>query len=428
VAEVRADWRHGLRSISRPALLLAIGGGATLLGQALAAEALGPVEFGRFALFVQATAILATLAIFGFDNAIVRHITAARGEDRDSAVPGLVAAARAATLRISVAATAAGIALLALVEDFGLSLPVVLALALAVPATVRLRLDAAAARAAGKPDLAITAERLFRDAPLIALAAAALLWPGGARPGAGAAAVAVVLGVLIGILIVRRHAVPPAPAGDAAALGRSARRFAAFAVADAVFQRMDIFIVSALLGERFAGLFGAALIVTSVCGFGAILSTYVYVPRIGTAFSAGRPAEAERLLRASAWVALAASAAVLALWAVYIAFLSDFLLTEYADAAGIVAIMIAAQLVNAMTGSAGPTLGVIGFERDLAGLYVASMITKLALTLALVGEFGFIGVGVSLVLCYALLNAALGVMLWRRARIVAGILSLLRAR
>jgi len=420
-----------IRPLLRPALLLAAAGLATLSGQALAAEALGPIEFGRFSVFLQAIAILATVAVFGYDNALVRHISTARGENRSGAVANLVAAANSATLPISVGVAVAACAGFLLIEDFGLSLALILSLAVAIPATVRMRITSARLRALGGANLAIAVERLVRDAPLFIVCVAFIAISTELRLGAAQAAIAVICGIAGGLYMAQLRAPARSRRGDhqvPAEFHGSARRFTAFAIADALFQRIDIFVVSMVLSERFAGLLGIALIIAGLCGFGAILSVYIYVPRIGAAFSAGRPGEAERLLRSSAFVAMAATLSVLVLWAGYTTLLSDFALREYAEAEDVVALMIAAQLINATTGSTGPALGVIGFERDLVKVYVGAVIFRVVLTVALIDIFGFVGIGFSLVLCYAVVNAGLGFVLWHRARLLPGIFSLLRAR
>lgn len=432
----------GFPALPRPALLLAVGGGTSLAAQVLAAEALGPVEFGRFALFMQATAILSTVAIFGYDNAVIRKITAIADPDRAEPVARIAETARRATGRLSIVTAAAAALLFMVIANFGLSPLLTATLAIAIPATVRMRLESAILRAIGHPDLAIAGERLFRDIPLMLLTASVLVAGNAWEANATFAALAVVTGVLLGMVSMRpRVPGPPAlprsqgrqlessVATDPAPreLHRSARRFAAFAVADAAFQRIDIFIVSAILGEHFAGLYGVALIVTAFCGFGAVLSVYVYVPRIGAAYASGRKTEAEALLRASAYVALATTVAVLLVWLAYAVLLSGTVLTDYQDAEAVVALMLVAQFANATTGSAAPALGVLGYERDLIRLYVCGVVMKIVFSTGLVLIFGFIGIGASLVLCYVLMNVALVLIVRRRTSLMPGIFSVLRS-
>jgi O-antigen/teichoic acid export membrane protein len=182
----------------------------------------------------------------------------------------------------------------------------------------------------------------------------------------------------------------------------------------------DILMLAAISGSESAGIYQAAVRGAELVAFALVIVNMAIQPTISRLYASG---DMVRLQRLTTLAARAAVAAALPL-AILMIFLGKPLMAlvfggDFARGAVALAILAAAQLINAATGSVNDLLNMTGHERDTAVGMAIGAIANVALNFLLIPIWDMAGAAVATGLSLILWNLWLVVMVRRRLGLAA---------
>ena len=391
------------------------------------ARALDPAELGRWAWALELVALACVLAGAGFNLIAVR------------VVPDCLIARDPAGLRRFVrAGLVAGLAgsalfgvLLFIALTFGwLGADFDLRLAALMPgllvAFTTLRFGQEVLRGAGRFVLAQTGEQLVW--PLLLLLAALLLWFAPASAGEAGLLLAwqvlvftLVAGVLL--LTIRRIAAEiqlpsvrsPASAREWLAGGLPLALSAALSV---FLNRGDMIALGALGDAREVAFYAPASRFAALLVLGQAAASMVSAGRMREFWRAGNRADLQHSLDQMAAISvLFALPFCLIFWLLPVPLLALFG-AEFTAAAGVLQILVAAQLVNCWTGPVACAVVACDLERVFMVMTAAAAALLIVLLALLVPRWGMIGAALSSLAGIAALNLGMAAVVWRRTGLI----------
>jgi len=391
-----------------------VSAGVGFAAQVVLANLLGKAQYGLFVYVVSWLTVVQLLAVLGYDKTVLRYLAAYRKQGDWPQFRGLLFYAHGLPL-VWGSVLGAGMAALA---QWGWPdspyRPVFLWGALVLPlmalGTVRL----AALRAMKWAAAALVPEQLVRPVVLVALVYGVYRASGGPVSGATAMAlnglaflVAVALGFALlyralpaeGLRGSRNHA-----RADWAAMARPLFLVAAMHIA---VRKGDILILGAMAGEEAVGVYGAATRITDLVVFGVTAVTAIASPMLSEAFAAGDRAQLQRVSTYAAW-GIAAFCAPLAatLW-VFGGWVMGLFGGGFTAGYPALAILVAGQCVNALTGPVTATLTMTGHQRQTAWIMGGAMVLSLGLNVVLIPRYGTAGAATATAIATAVNNLAL---------------------
>ncbi len=370
-----------------------------LLAQILMARALGVSAYGVVVYALAWVNVVVLLAKLGIDTTLVRMIARYRSQVAWGALHGLIKWALALGLL-----GGAGVALLgwpvveglaerlpgARVEPFrwALVLVPVMTLTVLVQATLR------GLRHAGTCELPLPIITILAGAAIGAWA-----WVQQAQvSAAGAMGVLVVSGMLVlagaGFWLYTRL---PADA-RAAAPRYYPREWLLLALPflfnegmRLILSQTDIIMLGSMASPEAAGIYAAASRLGAVAAFGLIAINTIAAPLISELYASERREALQRLVvlaaRGSTALALAAAVALIAGGRLVLGWFGE----EFPAGYGALLILLAGQVVNALTGSVGYLMTMTGHERQAAKILFLSACANVALNALLIPRYGLLG-------------------------------------
>jgi O-antigen/teichoic acid export membrane protein len=418
-----------IRGMSVALLGSVLGGGLGFAFGVVMARLLDQSDFGLLVLAVTLLSTGAALTIAGADYAAIRHVAAARtaGAKRGAMVAPL---RLVMTLNLFVAAAVAVFA-----EPISRDLlgqpdftPVLRAAALTLPLTVLAQMFSACLsgleQARGELVRKIVEQggRIALGVFVIALGFGVV---GATLSMAGAAAAAA---VAVGYTLWR--ALPRGGVTDRTSGARAVFAFAWPQAVGGVATQLWIVTVLVILSRstdaKTVALFGAAFAIAQLPHLVYNAFTYRFSPAIARLWHANEKEALDELLKSvTRWVAMFA----LPLYAVAIALPAPLLQiygSEYRAAAGAVALMTIATLLNALAGPVERALIMTGFVRLEMATNVVATVVVVGVALVLIPQYGLIGAAVSVLLYTIVRNVAKTYLLRRKVGMTALSLALLR--
>lgn len=417
----------GLGVSSLIAFLVNCAGVGVALGSYVLLARLMPLsELGTYALVMAWIGLAATALSGGTQLAVVRLVaTYRRGGDEARAVAAWETAQRASLALLAAGGTVALAACLLLRPD---ALQTVLAAALLTAAIALARLYAAAGRAFGSPIVPLAADVLVRDG-LIALLALVLLLLGWRGLDAGtalnltlsASALAALAGGRAVAMAVPRSSEPVRPTGsELLAWVRTAAPLLGIALLQMWLARVDTVVLGFLAGPEEVGIFAVAWRIAALVAFPLTAINIATGPAIAGAASGGdRPALQDLLARSAVWSTLAGLAVALPLL-LFPHWLLGLAGPELTRGATVLRILVAGQLICAITGMANVALAMSDHSNASMVAYGGAALASLLLNAALIPLLGGLGAAAAATAVVIGLRVAILLLLWRRL----GVLSL----
>lgn len=388
----------------------------------LLARLLGVEGYGRYAFVLSLLMLLAIPVEMGLPTLVVRE-TAKAGHAGDWPVMrGLWLWSHRCVLAVSLTFLAGALAWFMLLDRDSEWRLLVLTGTLLVPVIALGNIRGAALRGLGRVVLGQTPEFVLRPLFLAILLIAVSGLAGGALSpeiAMGLHVAAALAAFAIGTVMLLRAA----PAD----VRRGARRIEGLAWAAAaiplgmisglhvVHSNIDVVMLGTLRVAEEVGVYKVAVTAAGLVSMGLQSVNMLIMPRIVTAHAAGDQARLQRLVTASARLALAfALPAVLVFlvaggWLLETAFGS-----EYRAGYPVLAVVALGQLANAGFGSVGVLLNMTGHERDTLAAVALAAAVNVILNLALIPAYGGLGAALATVATLVAWNVLLCWRVWTR--------------
>lgn len=411
-----------------------VGVGFAFVAQLVAARLLGVDSYGVFSFVLAWVLLLTAAATRGFEMGLVRFAAPYRDQRDLGRLHGVI---RFAEARVIVTGLAAA-ALVMLVFAFGSGFRIadelrwtfLLALP-AVPLMALMRVRISAVRAYGSVARALIPDKLAREATFtIVLMSLALAQPSPViGPTAGGA---LTIGALVGLLLITYWGRQAAPAGLASApprddemaqWARTVWPLWVLSLSQLAIRRVDVLALGFLIGTPASGIYFACFIAAQTIVFPLVAVNFLFTPTIAALHAAGDRVALQRAVTSTSW--WTTTAAILA--GVPILLFAPQLLTlfgaGFAEHANVLRVLALGQLVNAAAGSIVPLLSMTGGERHAMSISLISLAGKVVLLVTLIPVLGILGAAIVEAVFRVGWNVAMGVAIWRRARILPSVLS-----
>jgi O-antigen/teichoic acid export membrane protein len=395
------------------------------LTQIFLARLMGVAEFSLYSFSFTILTIASTLSLFGFDVAILRFLPAALARADWPGLRGFMRRALQATFASSIVAglaLAGGAWLLAGQLTPGLPRTLV-ATAAGIPGACLLLLYSAFARGLKQPFLAAGPRLLLK--PTAFMAFAALLAFMGAPLSADRAVAAELLANLLtaGLIarIVAAHVQPSIRGIEPEFQTRMWIGVSFPLFLTTVFQLLtrqtDILLLGSFMGADTVGPYAAASRISQLAAFGLLSINAVLPALVSKHMAKGEFETARKIVSvASGAIFLFSAVAAAIIW-----FSADLFLGWFGhgfrNAVPILHILIAGQVLNAMTGSVSYILGVTGHQKILAFIVLSTMLLNALLCMLLIPAFGPKGAAIAVTLATSASNLVLVVICSKRVGI-----------
>ena len=392
-----------------------------LLTSVVLARWMGAAGYGVYATATALALLLTVPTGLGLPTLVIRLLASYGARQQWGRMRGLLIRGNQAVLGASLLmACLAASMIWTFAERFGPDKAAALSLAmLLIPLTALGAMRSAALRGLHHVVLGQLPENLIMPGLFLALVGGGWLVHGGASAlspeyaiGARLAAVAVAFGVGAVLLLKR---LPPAvrqarPEYELRTWARAALPLLFIAGINIVNTQTDILMLAALRGSESAGVYQAAVRGAELVAFSLVIANMAIQPSLARLYATGDTARLQRLVT---WSARGATAAALPLAAVMILWGGPIMATvfgaDFARGAIALAILSAAQLVNAFTGPANSLLDMTGHQDDTLKAMVAGVLANVILNALLIPHWDIAGAaiatGASLILWNVLLVA-----------------------
>jgi O-antigen/teichoic acid export membrane protein len=407
-----------------------LGAGIGLGLQVMLARILGAEEYGFYVYAITCTHLLSLVGRVGTTTAALRFVPLYEGREQWGLLRGFMSRCWQVPLMVStaLAVTTAAVAWLML-PWLGRSLTVALWLAcLVTPMETVLEVQSSVLLGFRRVVSSQLPHLVLRPALVMlvfAVAMAASPAPAFATVALGAEVVAVAATMAVAMWLLWR--VRPAAMTVAAEFrtvewGRASLRMWIIAHLQLLISQTDTLLVGAFHGTTVAGIYAASSRLTRVVLFGLDAGNQVVAPAIARLFSQGRMAELQRTVTLAARGVLAFTVPV----AVGLIMVGRQALSVFGEAFvegySVLVILLAGQVINALTGPVGFLMTMTGHERRAMHVIGATAAMNLALNAVLIPGFGMAGAALATAIAVAARNLALAICVWRVLRIRATVI------
>lgn len=425
-----------LRGAAGSFALSLVNTGMTFLATALLARALGVSGFGVFAFVVALGLLLAVPAVLGFDRLSIRDVAVYLARSSWRPMRGLVIVANLLVLaNSSLLAVLVGLVVSFTTSDPTLRNGLLVGL-LAIPAMAIGRIDQGVLmglhRVVGSqvPDLALR-PTLF----LFLVLGTLWLSPASLDPSfaIGLHVMSIVAATGATLILLRRSwpraASGVAPTYETRTWVRGGLSLTLLSGVMIVNAQSGIVMLGLLSGPDQAGLFSVAARGAALIAFGLGAVNAALQPAVSRLWTTGRMDELQALVTVSARAVLLFAVPVTGIFVLFAAdILSLTFGSDYVHAAPALAILAAAQLLNAAIGSVGTLLIMTGHQRDAAFGIAVGAALNIMLNLVLIPVSGAVGAAIAAAISIAVWNTLLALAALRRLGIHSTALGRLPAR
>ena len=414
--------------------LYAAGAVSAFVMQLCLARWLGATAYGTYTFVIAWSGILAIAAGMGFPMLVLRVLPDYSMREDWARVRGVLTAGLAGTVLIGGLIAVLGITLVLSVGwQSRASVPEMVLGFVMVPLFALVALQQEMARSFRRIGLAYAPSLLLRPG-LVILGAACVLALGHRLDSSTALALTATATVfVIGLQAWRfRRALNPIVLSARAAYERRMWIRAALPLLlvsgfIVIIQQTDIVMVGAILGDRAAGLYGAAAKTASLVGLSLIAVNAIGAPMFSVLFAQKRPEDLQQLVSAiTAWAFWPAC-----LLSITLAACAPLVLTlfgpAFASAEWQLRVLLVGQIVNAATGSVGWLMLLSGRQNAAARVYGCVAVIHIALLAVLIPVFGTVGAAVATTFTMSLWNVWLHAAVVRELNIHPSIIFNLRS-
>ncbi len=399
---------------------LQVGGAASaFVLQLCLARWLGATAYGRYTFVVAWSGILTIAAGMGFPTMVLRVLPDYSVREDWGRVKGILATSLAGTVLTGGLTALLGITLVLSVGWQGPASVADMAIGLIlVPLVAVMALQQEIVRSFRRIGLAYGPSLLLRPGLIIFGAACVLAFGLHLGSSLALALTATATGLVIGLQAWGfRRALGPIVLSARAVFERRVWIRAALPLLlvsgfVVVIEQTDIVIVGAILGDRAAGLYGAAAKTSSLVGLILVSVNAVGAPMFSVLFAQNRHHDLQRLVSAiAAWVFWPSL-----MLSIVLAACAPLVLTLFGPAFGSaewqLRILLVGQIVNAGAGSVGWLILLSGRQNVAARIYGLVAFVHLVLLAVLTPVFGMVGAAVATTLTMSLWNV------WLHAAVV----------
>jgi O-antigen/teichoic acid export membrane protein len=397
-----------------------------LLTSVLLARWMGVEGYGVYATAMALVLLLTVPTGLGLPTLVIRLLASYRVYQQWGLMRGLLVRGNQAVLGASLAMALIAAAAIWWLEDrLGLVYTAVYVLALVlIPLTALGAMRSAALRGLHHVILGQLPESLVMPALFLALVVGWRLALGGSAalsPELAILARIVATAAAFGVgaaLLLRR--IPgamrrAAPEYQPRAWARAALPLLFIAGINIVNMQTDILMLAALRGSASAGVYQAAVRGAELVAFALVIVNMAIQPSLARLHAAGDKARLQRLVTWSARGATAVAlplAAVMILWGKPI--MAAVFGADFARGAIALAILSAAQLINAFTGPANSLLDMTGHQNDTLKAMMSGVLANVALNALLIPRWDIAGAAIATGTSLILWNVLLMVFVQRR--------------
>lgn len=397
----------GLRKVAKNAsfafLLRIIATALTFAFNLMLARSLGREGTGVYYLCLSIVTFSSILCRFGFDNALVRHVSADLSVGNPSAAKALVRYAKGITLLVSASLTVAGFFAAPWIAGSLFHSPgmtgILRLMLLALTPFSLFQLNSWALKGAGRP---VAGVMVAGALPALTLAVGFLMilffFPGARSVSSGLAFLvsSVVTWFVSGFLwrgVLDTNVVPGQ--ADFSRLFVSAWPLLVVALSHYVMKWIDMYILGFLLDTATVGSYAVAVRIADLSAFVLFAVNATTAPQFSRLHAGGNTVELARLAkRVSLFMTLAILPVTIAILLAPGLILGVFG-PEFKVAAGILQVLALAQFVNVYTGPVGQLLMMTGHEKDMRNNALIFALVSVALNLLLIPIFGPIGAAIA---------------------------------
>jgi O-antigen/teichoic acid export membrane protein len=410
----------------------AAGMALAFLANLVLARLLGATEYGIYAYVIAWTTLLGSLASLGLPTVVLRFAASYHAKEQWSLLHGVV---RYAERRVLLAGLAVFIGGAAVVALFGESLPRSLSSTLYVgfaliPLLALLELRSAVVRTLGRIVSALVPLNVVRY--VVVLAIMLILGVGAELViGAPLAMVVMLIGVLVSVIAisVAMHRARPAAMAKTAASSKDHQAWRRAAIplfvmagTQILLNRADVLMLGWLVDTTTAGIYSVASRIAGLTSFALIAINAAFAPMISALYTRGEIERLQNMVTTAAWWTIAVALSI----ALPLFVLSEFALRIFGEAfvsgAPALRILLLGQVVSSAAGSVGYITLMTGHERQAAVIFGAAAVANAVMNGILIAALGMNGAAVATSLTMAGWNVAFGIFVWRRLRIVPGVL------
>lgn len=391
--------------------------GLGFLVHVVLARSMGLGHYGAYSIALSWLAVLAMLAMLGFDAVTVRFVAAYRERKEWALLRGLVPFGTRLILGLAVLFAvlwAAGVALLPIDQDTRYTLFVA---CLVLPALALLQHQEAILLGLRRGALARGISMVSRPVGILFIIAVAGfpslngIWAMLINLGVTVAAVA------LGMAAVRRslpaesrQAVPARDARNWLIVGLPLLLVGGLTSLNMV---IDVLLIGAVAGSAAAGLYAPATKLVLVIAFPLVALRSITAPMIAAKFAAGDRDEMSRIAALGTMFSAATGVPI----ALALALFPDFALSifgpAFEQAATALRILAIGQLINALTGPVDNLLVMAGRERMAAGIMAVSVALNAGGNILLVPAFGIEGAAIATAFSMLAYNVMMLGAVWR---------------
>jgi O-antigen/teichoic acid export membrane protein len=177
-------------------------------------------------------------------------------------------------------------------------------------------------------------------------------------------------------------------------------------------------IIAALLGRSDAGRLAIALQLTALVAVPLQIVSLATMPRCAALHRDGDTAAIDTMVRAASTLSLALGIGLAAVLLVGLDTILGALGPSFTATSSLIPILVAGQLINAALGPNGPTLQMIGLERELVRVEGGVTALRMVAVVLAASAGSIVGVAFALTVTSALRNLLLSTTLYRRAGIL----------
>lgn len=399
------------------------------------ARIVGAEGYGQYAYVFAWMTVLAYFSALGFDVSLLRFVPSYRAQRAYGLMRGVLRYAQRMVVAVGVMVAVLGASFMAL---WGGHLPVALSRTFLigftlVPIWALLWVRCSIARAFGGVVSALAPERIVRDGLLLCLlgfAGPVLGWRLGAPTAMGATAISSTVALCLVSAAARRLRPPEvsqvAPDHATATWLLAAAPLMLIGTVEPLMNRIGVMLLGWVGDIKGAGIYAVVFNMAFLAVLPRTAVNALFAPTVAELFARGdRNGLQALILRTSIWTLAGSLCIALPLWFLATPILAWFG-PAFAAGAGALRILLLGQVIAAGAGSQLYLMTMTGHERSAALLVSVSAAANILVGIAIIPALGLAGAAIATMLAFVAWNLAMGLFIWRRLRLLPGVLASFR--
>ncbi len=416
-------------------MVFVFGHGVVFVTQLLIARTFGAESLGIYVYVLAWMTVLAYLAMFGFNTALLRFIPTYIARQDWGHLAGVIAYAERKVLLVALAIIAAGLVVISITggtmgRELWLTFLSGFAIVLLIPL---MTLRCATVRGYGGIISALIPERGVRE-PIVAICVCVFLVLGVHQTGAPLVMSAYVFGTILGLAVATRsmrRLQPPELTGvtrknDTTTWRKAALPLVVVTAVEALFDKTGVLILGLNDMHTEAGIYGLVFAMAMLVVLPRTAIDTLFAPTIARLHAEGQNSEVQNIVRRAALLSLLAAASIALMLGLAAGPILALFGPEFAAGVMPLRILLLGQLLAAAAGSQLLLMAMTGNEAGAARMLVISAVFHVLASALLVIPLGLMGAAIATAAALVLWNALMAFVIWRKLQILPGALGVLR--